>query len=66
MIICSICVSVHVENFWKSDDEDHEDLHRVHVRWRLPTDFSMAFIPIPADLPACSSALPADYGHACA
>jgi hypothetical protein len=66
VIICSICVSGEVENFLEIDDEDHEDLHRVLAGCVLPTKFLAAFILFPADLPACSSALPADYGCACA
>ena len=65
-MLCLIHVSGDFENFWKSDDEDHEDLHRVHVCWRLPAESVMTFIAFPADFPACSSALPADYGSACA
>lgn len=48
--------------FWKIDDEDHEDLHHVHVCCILPAKFHTTFIPFPADLAACSSVLLADYG----
>ena len=61
-MLCLIHVSVRFGNFWKIDDEDHENLHRIHTGCILPAKFHATFILFPADLPMCSSALPADYG----
>lgn len=49
----------------KFEDEDLEDLHRVHNSCTFPADLVITFIAFPANLHACSSTFPADYEFAC-